>query len=83
LLLRVKVVTRSSKSGIQGIWEDGLKVSLKSPPVDGKANRELIDVLSKAFGRPKKNIEIVRGFTGRNKVVLIIGAKEKDLKGWQ
>ncbi len=83
LLLRVRVVTRASKPGVQGLWKDSLKIRLKAPPIDGRANRELIGVLSKALGVPKQNIEIVRGVTGRSKEVLISGVKEEDLQEWQ
>ena len=57
----VKVVPRSSKSEIVGELGGALKIKLKSPPVDGAANAELVKLLSKTFGVSKSEIEIVGG----------------------
>ncbi|MEP0784839.1 DUF167 domain-containing protein [Trichocoleus sp. DQ-A3] len=52
--------------------EDGsLTVHLKSPPVDGKANEELIQILSKKFNISKSRIFIKSGLSSRNKLVEI------------
>jgi len=65
----VTVVPRSSKSEI--VCEHGgrLKICLKSPPVNGAANKELIKLLSKKIGIPKGRILIDSGETGRHKVL--------------
>lgn len=73
LVVNIKVEPRSSKSGIAGYYGDGLKVKLNSPPVEGKANNELIDILSREFKISKKNIEIIRGEKSKNKVVRLNG----------
>jgi len=51
--------------------ETGYKARLTAPPVDGKANEALIELLSKEFGIPKRDIEITKGATSRNKTVEI------------
>jgi uncharacterized protein (TIGR00251 family) len=48
-------------------------VSLTAPPVDGKANRALIALLSKELNIPKSHIQIKSGHTGRHKRVEING----------
>ncbi len=53
-----------------------LKVSVKSPPIKGKANRELLEVLRKTF---KRDVEILRGERSTKKVVLIRGAKMEEV----
>jgi uncharacterized protein (TIGR00251 family) len=78
LTLKIKVEPRSSKSAILGPYGDALKVKLTSPPVEGKANKELIDLLSKELKIPKKDIEIVTGQSSKNKVVKIIGINNID-----
>lgn len=75
ITLRIKVEPRSSKSGIVGPYGESLKVKLASPPVEGKANKELIEVLAKEYGVPKKNIEIISGQSSKNKTVKITGLK--------
>jgi uncharacterized protein (TIGR00251 family) len=71
--VKIKVEPRSSKSGIVGMYGDALKVKLTSPPVEGKANRELVEVLAKASGVGKSDIEIVSGKSSKNKLVKITG----------
>ena len=78
ITIKVKVEPRSSKSGIVGPYGDSLKVKLTSPPVEGKANKELIEVLSKEYGIPKKNVEIVSGHNSKNKTVKLVGVKSVD-----
>jgi uncharacterized protein (TIGR00251 family) len=73
LILKIKVEPRSSRSGIVGQYGDALKVKLTSPPVEGKANEELIEILAKQFGVHKKNIEIISGHSSKNKLVRLHG----------
>ncbi|HPF95186.1 MAG TPA: DUF167 domain-containing protein [bacterium] len=72
--IKVKVTPRSSKSEVMGEKEGVLIVKLKSAPVDGEANEELIQVLSKYYDCSKSQIALKKGLTGRIKTILI----EKD-----
>ena len=78
LTLSIKVEPRSSKSGIVGPYGDALKVKLTSPPVEGKANKELIEVLAKGFSIAKKDVEIISGQASKNKVVRLNGVGSID-----
>ena len=73
MILNVRAVPRSSKSGIDGWLGDALKVRIKSAPVDGKANKELVETLAKAFGVPKSSVAIASGDTSKTKRVEIKG----------
>jgi hypothetical protein len=55
--------------GADGVWQ----IRLKSPPVEGKANAELIKILAKEFKVPKSAIRIKTGQSSRYKVVEIEG----------
>ena len=46
---------------------------LKSPPVDGKANKELIGLVADHFRCRKADVEIKSGASGRMKLVKIAG----------
>jgi len=59
--LTVRVIPRASKPGIAGTRDGALLVRLQSPPVDGAANEELIEVIAKAFGVAKRNVTIAYG----------------------
>ena len=72
--ITVHVLTRTSKSEIAGVLDDGtLKVKLNAPPLEGKANKELIKLLAKEFNIPKSSIEIVAGKNSKQKIVALIG----------
>jgi uncharacterized protein (TIGR00251 family) len=73
LTIKIKVEPRSSKSGITGPYRDALKVKLTSPPIEGRANKELIEVLAEELGIAKKDIEIISGQSSKNKIVRIHG----------
>ncbi|MBI2436561.1 MAG: YggU family protein [Candidatus Magasanikbacteria bacterium] len=72
ITLNIKVLPRSSKNEIVGKMEDGtLKIKLTAPPVDGEANKKLVELLSKEYDVPKSKIKIVRGMGSRNKIIEI------------
>ncbi len=75
LTIKIKVEPRSSRPGIVGRYGDALKVKLSSPPVEGKANKELIGILAGEFGIHKKDVEIISGHSSKNKVVRLTGVK--------
>jgi len=49
-----------------------LKIKIAAPPIEGKANKELIDFLAKHFKVSKSQIKILRGETSREKLIEII-----------
>ncbi|MBI4698967.1 MAG: YggU family protein [Nitrospirae bacterium] len=75
LIINIKVEPRSSRSEIVGPYGNGLKVKLTSPPVEGKANKELIMVLAKGFKISKADVEIISGNKSKTKTVRLIGVK--------
>ena len=74
VVVNVKAVPRSSKPGIDGLYGDeAVKVRISAAPVDGKANRELTEVLARAFGVPKSAVEILSGAASKHKRVMLRG----------
>ena len=71
--LAIRLTPGDKKNEIDGFLEDGtIRVRLTAPPVDGKANRALIEFLSEVLGVHLSDIEIVAGETSRNKLVSIL-----------
>jgi len=68
MLIEIKVTPGAGRNELIKT-ETGYKARIQCAPVDGKANEALIALLSKEFGIPKKDIEITRGKTNRNKTV--------------
>jgi uncharacterized protein (TIGR00251 family) len=77
--LRVRVIPRASKSGIAGTRDGALLVRLNSPPVEGAANSELIQLISDALGVPKRSIAIVSGQRSRLKRIVVQGVTMDDV----
>ncbi len=61
-------------------FSDGvLRIKVSAPPSKGKANRELIDFLSRLLGVSKVSLNIIKGHTSRNKVVAIDGLSREEV----
>ena len=80
MILTVRVIPRSSKPGIAVEADGSVKVRLQSPPVDGAANVELVEVLARAFDLPRRAVTIVGGAHSRTKRVQLDGPDETRLK---
>ncbi len=69
LIVKIKIVPNSSKNDI--ILEDEfIKVKVTAQPIENKANKALVEFLSKTFKVPKTNIEILKGDTSKEKTLL-------------
>ncbi|MGL4621397.1 DUF167 domain-containing protein [Chroococcidiopsis sp.] len=68
---RVKVKPNSKQQAIEEEADGSLTVHLKSSPVDGKANQELIQLLAKKFEISKTRIKIKSGLASRQKLIEI------------
>jgi len=73
VLLELHVVPRAAKTAIAGVHDGRVKVSLAAPPVDGAANDALVAFIAKTLGRPKRDVELIRGETSRKKTLAIRG----------
>lgn len=67
----VKVKPNSKQQSIEEQTDGSFIVHLKSPPVDGKANEELIKLLAEKFCVPKVRIRIKSGLSSRQKIIEI------------
>ena len=68
--LDLSVIPKAKLSGIQGFdeWRKRLLVRVSAPPAEGKANRDVVELLSKAFN---SDVFLIRGGTSRQKTVFI------------
>jgi uncharacterized protein (TIGR00251 family) len=73
LTLRVRVQPRASRDALGGEREGALVVRLSAPPVEGAANVALVRFLGKALGIAPSAVRILKGLTGRRKLVAIAG----------
>jgi hypothetical protein len=69
----VRVHPRAKKNAITGTMGDALKLSLTTPPVEGRANQACIEFFAKLFKVPRSSVTIAAGETSRNKVIRVVG----------
>ncbi len=69
--IQVKVKPNAKQQKIEETEKGGLIVSLKSSPVEGKANQELIQLLAKKYHVPRSSITIKSGVSSRLKLIEI------------
>jgi uncharacterized protein len=67
--LNVTVKPNARKNEVTRSVDGTLVIRVSVPPIEGKANEKVIEVLSEYLHRPKRSISIVAGFKGRNKVI--------------
>jgi len=72
-VVNVRAQPRSSRAGIDGVVGDAVKVRIRSAPVDGKANKELVETLADAFGLAKSCVVFKGGETSKTKRLLLRG----------
>lgn len=77
-LINFKISPNASKNEIIKT-EDGIKIKITAQPIDGKANKALVEFLSKHFKIPKTSIEIVKGHTSKEKTLLLKTDKPETL----
>jgi uncharacterized protein (TIGR00251 family) len=76
----VKVHPGSSKRALE-VKEDGIHVYTTYPPLEGKANRDILKIISDSLDIPKSAIELLRGEKTKNKVFSISENAIKLLRG--
>jgi uncharacterized protein len=76
----VKVHPRARKNAITGEFGDALKLSLTSPPVDGRANQACIEFFVKLLMVPRSSVTIASGQTSRRKVIRVSGLSAEEIR---
>ena len=79
ILLKVYTQPRASRTRVVGIHDGMLKIACTSPPVDGKANKELISFFSRMLHVAKRDIELKRGQSSRRKQFVIRDLDAKQI----
>jgi uncharacterized protein (TIGR00251 family) len=80
VVLRAYVQPKSSRQRIIGLYDGLLKIGVTSPPVDGRANREVAEFLAKCLKIPKKNVVLKSGRQSRRKIFTVYGLHCGDIR---
>ena len=92
VLLKIKAVPNSSKNQFCCVLDGALKVKIKAPAVENKANEELVKFIAKSLKVPKSAVSVESGNTSKVKIVYIKSCSLAQIKdfcdniitaGWQ
>jgi uncharacterized protein (TIGR00251 family) len=78
-VIAVKVVPRAAKDEIVGWLEGALKVRVRAPPEDGRANRALEALLAEALCLKKDAVTVAAGWSSARKRVAIAGLTREEI----
>ncbi len=76
----VKVHPGARKNGVTGVHAGAVKISLTTPPTDGRANEALIALLAELLRVPRGRISLVSGATNRSKMLRITGKSAAEVQ---
>ena len=76
----VKVHPRAKKNAITGELGNALKLSLSSPPVEGRANDACIEFFAKLLKVPRSSVTIASGQSNRRKVIRVSGLSAEEVR---
>lgn len=79
LTFRIIVVPRSSRSRFGPLVGDAIKIAVTQPPVDGKANAAVVQLIAGVLGVRKADVTITVGAQGRRKNVRVAGVSAEEL----
>jgi len=78
-ILNLKILPNASKNEIIRCEDGSIKIKITAQPIENKANKALVEFLSKQLKIPKTSIVILKGTTGREKTILFKVEDEKKL----
>ena len=76
----VKIHPRAKTNAITGELGDAMKVSLTSPPVEGRANEACIEFFANLLKVPRSSVTIASGQSSRQKVIRVIGLSAEAIQ---
>lgn len=78
--LSIVLAPNAKRSGFLGLHDGALKIAVRAPALEGKANSALIEFLSGTFRIPKSSIELIKGHASKRKLISIKGLNKKQLE---
>jgi uncharacterized protein (TIGR00251 family) len=76
----IRALPRARRTALDGVVDGALRVRLAAPPVEGAANKALLQYLAGVLGVPKRDLDLVSGEHGRHKLVLVRGLSSDQVR---
>lgn len=78
-MVSVRVTPRSGRNEVIALEDGILSVRVTAPPVDGEANRAVIELLAGVLGLPRSRIKVRSGASARRKSLVVSGMGQQEL----
>ena len=78
--LRVHVQPGAKRGEVVGWQGDALRVRVQAPPVEGRANQAVVELLAEALDVAKSQVAILQGHSGRDKLVAVEGLTIEEIR---
>src|ERR1700752_922188 len=79
VIFSVRAQPRASKDEVAGVMDGALKVRLRAPAMEDRANEALCEFLAELLKRPKSAVRILSGHHSRSKRVEVLGVTEGEV----
>lgn len=79
VVMAIRVQPGARKAGVVGVHNGAIKVAVTAPPEHGKANAALLRLLADVLGLSRGQLEVIRGVTARDKLVLVRHISQSEL----
>jgi uncharacterized protein len=79
-ILRVRVVPNAKSDSVVGEHGGAVKIKLRAPAVEGKANAALVRFLAEQMKLPRHAIVLQRGHNSRDKLIRVDGLSQEDMR---
>ncbi|MEN8135647.1 MAG: DUF167 family protein [Thermodesulfobacteriota bacterium] len=80
VILNLYVQPKSSRTRVVGLHDGSIKLTITSPPIEGKANAQVTAFMSKLFKIPKSAITLLSGHQGRHKRLAVTGITQDEIR---
>ena len=78
--IKIRVQPKSSRNQVDGFQDGALRVRVTAAPTEGQANAAVIAIIAKTLGVSKSRLEIIRGYSSRDKVVSVDTLTEQEVQ---
>ena len=79
--VNLRVSPGAKSTAVKGLYGEGaIKLSVAAPPIEGRANVEVERYLARLFGLPRSEVAVVKGASGRAKLVFVSGLGPDEIR---
>jgi len=78
-ILAVRVTPGAKRNAVTALKEGVWNIKIAAPPVEGRANEELVAFLSKKLDICRNSLNVIKGQSSRNKLVSVSGMSQKEI----